>query len=390
MNNKFILGIDASNISVGGGLTHIIELLNIISPSIYGFNKVIIWSSRNTLEKISSRKWLNKKSNKFLDKNILFRVIWQKFILESDARKENCDLLFIPGGSFTTKFRPIVTSSQNLLPFEWTVIKKYGISFYTVKWLLLRYSQRKSIIKSNGVIFLSQYSMNIIEKLAQVVDGRKVVIPYGIRSSFFTPPRTQYPISEYSKNNPLKIIYVTSLEPYKNNLSVIKAVALLRESGLPVNLSLYGRGSKKNKNKINRLINYYDKYGSIQYYGSIPYSKLPSIYNNADVAIYASSCETFGQTLLEGMAAGLPTICSNNSTMPEFLGSAGVYFDVNNFEEMLEVLRNFIISPKLREQKAELAFQKANYYTWHKCADETFKFFDLIIQDKLNHKKEIY
>ena len=86
-------------------------------------------------------------------------------------------------------------------------------------------------------------------------------------------------------NNPFKIIYVSSLDPYKNNETVIKAVAILRESGLPVSLSIFGRGSKKNKNKINKQINYYDKNSSIKYHGSIPHSDLRSKYKNAIAAI---------------------------------------------------------------------------------------------------------
>ena len=150
-----------------------------------------------------------------------------------------------------------------------------------------------------------------------------------MNSRFFIHPKVQKPISYYSIDNPFRIIYMTSLEPYKNNSVVIEAIASIRKDGLPISLDIYGRGSDKRKIRLNQLINQIDEYNSITYHGSIPFEKLHEKYKKADLAIYASSCETFGITLLEGMAAGLPTICSNKSAMPEILGKAGIYFDIN-------------------------------------------------------------
>jgi hypothetical protein len=49
MKNKMILGINASNIRSGGGVTHLVELLRAAEPEMYGFNKVIVWSGKKTL-----------------------------------------------------------------------------------------------------------------------------------------------------------------------------------------------------------------------------------------------------------------------------------------------------------------------------------------------------
>ena len=47
------IGIDASNITVGGGLTHLVEMLNAATPSNYGFKKVIVWASQSILDRIN-------------------------------------------------------------------------------------------------------------------------------------------------------------------------------------------------------------------------------------------------------------------------------------------------------------------------------------------------
>ena len=57
MNNNFKLGIDTSNISSGGRLTHIAELLNAATPSKYGFSLFTIkWLSLRFSQATSFKK----------------------------------------------------------------------------------------------------------------------------------------------------------------------------------------------------------------------------------------------------------------------------------------------------------------------------------------------
>lgn len=43
------LGIDASNIRTGGGVTHLIELLRAAKPQEHGFDEVIVWGGSTYL-----------------------------------------------------------------------------------------------------------------------------------------------------------------------------------------------------------------------------------------------------------------------------------------------------------------------------------------------------
>ncbi|MCB9096270.1 MAG: glycosyltransferase family 1 protein, partial [Arcobacter sp.] len=133
-----ILGIDASNIRGGGGVVHLVELLRAAEPQKYGFNKVVIWGGTSTLDKIKDRNWLEKVYEPLLNKSLLHRTYWQKFLLSKQARQVNCDILFIPGGTYSGDFRPFVTMSQNLLPFEEEEIERYGFSLFAIKMKMLR------------------------------------------------------------------------------------------------------------------------------------------------------------------------------------------------------------------------------------------------------------
>jgi glycosyltransferase involved in cell wall biosynthesis len=114
--------------------------------------------------------------------------------------------------------------------------------------------------------------------------------------------------------------------------------------------------------------------GFVRYAGMLPYEALHALYAEANLCLFASSCEAFGQIVTEAMSAGLPIACSNRSAMPEILGNAGVYFDPENPDDIANTIIKLIESPELRAQKAQAAFERAKQYSWLRCADETFYF----------------
>ena len=54
------IGIDATNIRIGGGITHLLEFLGAIDPQSMGVKEVIIWGSQNTLQALPKNNWITK------------------------------------------------------------------------------------------------------------------------------------------------------------------------------------------------------------------------------------------------------------------------------------------------------------------------------------------
>jgi glycosyltransferase involved in cell wall biosynthesis len=112
----------------------------------------------------------------------------------------------------------------------------------------------------------------------------------------------------------------------------------------------------------------------IHYKGPIPYTELNRYYHRADGFVFASSCENMPNILLEAMASGLPIACSNRASMPEFLEDAGVYFNPNSVEEIVAALGSLLGNSVRREECAQLAYERAQNYSWEKCAKFTLDF----------------
>lgn len=369
------LGIDAANIRAGGGVTHLVELLRAADPLAYGFSQVTVWSAKATLDRIEDRPWLVKSHQPMIERGLLQRVFWQRFKLSRLARESACTVLFVPGGSYAGDFHPMVTMSQNLLPFEWRELRRYGWTWITLKMLLLRWTQSQTFRQANGLIFLTQYAQNEVMRVVNTTVGQTTIIPHGIDGRFASSPREQRAISRYSLDHPFRILYVSIIDVYKHQWHVAEAVAKLRECGLPVVLDLVGPANSRALERLRQTLDRVDPAGKfVSYSGPVPHAELHARYALTDLFLFASSCETFGQILVEAMSSGLPIACSKRSAMSELLGDAGMYFDPEDSSDIYHAVRELIESPELRARLANASFERAQLYSWRRCADETFKF----------------
>ena len=150
---------------------------------------------------------------------------------------------------------------------------------------------------------------------------------------------------------------------------------MLRREGLPVHLDLVGPAYPPALKRLQAALALLDPSGGfIRYRGPVPYSELPGVYHQADIGVFASSCENMPNILLEAMAAGLPIACSSRGPMPDVLGDAGAYFDPEQPAEIAEAVRSLIGDEGLRTKYARAAFQRSQTYSWERCAEETLAF----------------
>ena len=376
------LGINAINIRQGGGVTHLVELLRAADPPAHGFDRVVVWSVASTLARIEPRPWLRLEHAPAFERGLLPRLAWQRFRLASRARAAGCDLLFAPGASDVSGFRPLVALSQNLLPFEWRELRRFGPSWMALKMALLRLAQGRTLRRADGVLVLTRHARETVLGVTGPIRGESAIVPHGIDPRFFRAPSPQRDAFAFTDANPCRILYVSIHYPYKHHGNVVEAVARLRASGLHVVLDLVGPEATETP-ALARTIARVDPQGAFVFrHGAVPHADLHLRYAAADVNLFASSCENLPLILLEGMAAGLPTACSDRAPMPEVLGEGGEYFDPEDPASIAAALGRLVASPGLRAERARVAHERARAYSWRRCADETFAFLARVCEGR--------
>lgn len=366
-----ILGIDAFNIRAGGGVTHLVELLAAAEPEQHGFSKVIVWTPRNTRDRLPRRSWLEAPEVPELEGSLLQRARWHRKASRKLQVAAGCDIVLAPGGIAAGRFKPCVTISQNLLPFAPREALRYGLSATTVKLWLIRLSQLRSFRRSQGIIFLSDFARATIEPLLPRGVADVAIVRHGVNDVFRLPPRRG---ADFTEDRPCRILYVSIVSPYKHHWHVVEAVALLKAEGLPVHLDLIGPPDRGIARLQAAMVKADPEGAFVTWHGAVPYETLPARYAEADIGLFASSCENMPNILVENMAAGLPIACSDRGPMPEVLGDGGVYFDPEERESIAAALRTLFFDGEARRRMAEISFERAAQFTWQRCAEETFDF----------------
>jgi glycosyltransferase involved in cell wall biosynthesis len=372
IRENMVVGIDATNLRGGGTATHLMELLRVAQPHEHGFDQVIVWGGELLLNQIEDRTWLCKVHEPLLDKTLVARLFWQRFFLDRRLRQAECNILLVPGGIYFGSFQPFVTMCQNMLPFEWQEFRRFGFSWLTIKFLLLRISLLAAFKRANGIIFPTEYARKTINALLNKMDGSATIIPHGVDKRFREAPKPQRPIAKYSYELPFRLLYVSSVLAYKHQWKVMEAVYRLRQVGFPLQLELVGPIFHSGRRFYESLAQLDPKNEWIYYRGEIPFNLMHECYKTADLFVFASSCESISIALLEAMASGLPIASSNRGPMPEILDKAAIYFDPENVSEIVNAIRSLVENAHLREEKSWACFEKAESYTWKRSADETF------------------
>jgi glycosyltransferase involved in cell wall biosynthesis len=369
------IGIDAINIRSGGGVTHLTELIkNYLINKDHDIGEIIIWATQGTLNQLPTNQSIIKINSPFFEKSTLHRIYFQLFKLSKAAKKSHCDVLFIPGGSYFGSFKPFVTMSQNLLPFEMNEIKRYNFAYFC-KLLLLRLSQSITFKNSNGIIFLTNYAKETVIKVVGNIDSKIVIIPHGISNKFLNQPKNDLSNNSYTTEKPFRILYVSIIDMYKHQWNVIQAIHKLRMDGYKIVIDLVGPSFPPALKKLKKHISILDPSELwVNYSGPIKYEYIEKFYLKADLGLFASTCENMPIILLEKMASGLPIACSNRGPMPEILGNAGLYFDPENIDQISDVIKKYYLSNELRNHSAKLSFAISKEFNWIDTSYKTFQF----------------
>jgi len=371
------------NIRDGGGLTHLREILYHATRETILFDRVIVWGNEVCLRELPNQPWLTKINPLQGRASGIRTTLWQIFSLGNAARKMNCSLLFIAGGSALTRFQPKVTICHNMLPFTDAALQLYPTGIRKLKFYLLRFIQLHTFRRAKGIIFLSQWAKDSLLSKMGKTNQQLAVIPHGVNAGFSFPDRVHRRIEDCSSNEPFTLIYVSRIESYKNQLQVIEAFHQLQiQSGWPLKLQLAGLASDKEYDQlVKKKITTVDPSGAfIEYLGAVPYEKLGSYYRQADLGVFASSCENMPIILLEKMAAGLPLLCSQDPPMQSFLADVGLYTDFDDTTNTIEQLTYLIADKELRSHLSSLAASATEIYQWKKSSTETLSFIYRINQ----------
>jgi len=110
---------------------------------------------------------------------------------------------------------------------------------------------------------------------------------------------------------------------------------------------------------------------------------LARAYASADLFVFPSATETFGNVVLEAMASGLPVVVARAGGPVDHVrhGENGLTFDPNDLQDMLEQVQRLVLTPGLIQTLGANARAYAETQTWTAILDGLLKDYESVIAE---------
>ena len=183
-----------------------------------------------------------------------------------------------------------------------------------------------------------------------------------------TPEELQLVRLRYQLTSPY-ILYAGNIKPHKNLDRLIESYALLRRQGIVgVNLLVIGDDISKYSN-LRRLVHKFQLHKYVRFLGFVPDATLASLYRLASVFVFPSLYEGFGLPTLEAMAADVPVITSNTSSLPEVVGDAALLIDPRDPAAIADAMARVLGEPALRAELIRRGRERVHAFSWERSVE---------------------
>ncbi|MBR4785326.1 MAG: glycosyltransferase family 4 protein [Fibrobacter sp.] len=168
-----------------------------------------------------------------------------------------------------------------------------------------------------------------------------------------------------------------TLEPRKNQIRAVSCfLRFVNKNQLDDIIFVLGGGAgttiaQKMKSEIESVGN-----GSVLPIGFVDDVDLPILYGNAEWFVFTSQYEGFGLPPLEAMQCGCPVITSNNSSLPEVVGDAGIMIDWDSDEQHIDAYEKYYFNEALRKENRRKGLERAKLFSWKKTTEEIVAFIE--------------
>ncbi len=233
---------------------------------------------------------------------------------------------------------------------------------------LLRYVPT-TIKKSQHIVAVSENAKNEMVSHYGADPDKITVINPAIDHDFFRP-RPQPEIDAVRKKFGIVkpyILHTGTLEPRKNIAGILNAYTKLspqvRESFSLVLAGGKGWLDREIKAQLDTLKDF-----DIILTGYVPDEDLPALYSGASLFVYPSFYEGFGMPPLEAMACNTPVVASDNSSLPEVVGDAGILVDAHDTTGLALHIEKVLYDPALADELRRKGLERAKAFTWEQSA----------------------
>jgi glycosyltransferase involved in cell wall biosynthesis len=375
--------INATSARIGGGVTVLRNLLPALCAQDGGANEYRVIAREEVSAQLDPRHpRVHVEAPAMVGSSILSRAAWEQLHLPALALRKT-DLLFSPAGLATfVSPVPQVLMVQNMAPFDPDVLSRCTPGVRR-RMRILRELGILSARRSCRVVFISDFARTQLTPLFEIPTSRTARLHLG-RDHAFSPQaidRAPAMLDRLGISRPY-LLSVGQFYPYKNIVELVVGFARARAS-LPKEMMLVLAGAEVEASVSHAVRTAIAREGlqeHVKLVGQIRYDDLPPLYAAASLFIFPSSCENFPNILVEGLASGVPVLCSSLGPMREIAGAGADYFDPFDPDAIASAIVRLHHDPARQSELRARGTEAAGRYSWDVTAAGLLEVFSSAIQ----------
>jgi glycosyltransferase involved in cell wall biosynthesis len=294
------------------------------------------------------------------------------------ASSQSLDVMFFPAvySWFPVSYRlPTVVTLHDAIAEHFPDLvfpHRKGRMLWSLKMRMARWQANRIMTVSNAakreIIEYLRIKPGIIDVVSEAADAHfRPVLDAKIRAS--ARKRAGLPADARM------ILYVGGLAPHKNIPGLLSglAQAVGRARVDDVHLALIGDiegdGFHSHYQELRQMVRDDNRLATrVHFTGYVSDADLVALYSDALALCLPSFSEGFGLPAIEAMACGVPVLASSAGSLPEVVGSAGLYFDPNSMEQIADAIHRLATEAGTLDGLRKEATEQAALFTWSSAA----------------------
>jgi glycosyltransferase involved in cell wall biosynthesis len=257
--------------------------------------------------------------------------------------------------------------------FKILIKSKAGV-WWATQWV-------KTFTRFGGPIIVPSEAFKKKVNQMGVPERRIYKLPRGVALNMFHPDKKSEEawIKFASGLSGTRIVYMGRISREKNLQLLADAFPRLLEQRPEAGLVVIGDGPYLEEMK--QCLSNTDR---AVFTGVLRGHDLAGVMASADIMVFPSTTDTFGNTVLEALASGIPSIVSDQGGPQEIIeeGKSGLIFKGNDIGDFLAKIIYLIDHPEILQKFKLEARNRALQFTHEKSAERFWEFYCSILKEK--------
>lgn len=303
------------------------------------------------------------------------RIIWEQVVFPWRLCKAKADVLLCPNYSMPYPVRLVHPKMAVVNAFHDMAYFMFPELYIGWKREIFKWYIRRSARSTDKIITISENSKEDIPKFCKPKNPDITVTYMGAKEEFFEgEPASDETLSKYRVTGEY-IYYVGTLEPRKNVKGLISGYKLLpKEVRDKYKLVITGKKGWFYDELFSMVNKDPELSNNVIFTGFVDDEDMIPLMRRASAFAYVSLYEGFGIPVVEAMAAGVPTVTSNKSSMKEIAEGYGFLADPDDPKSIAEQLEAALNTSK-DDKIIKDAKEHARIFNWKACAQDTIRSF---------------